>query len=228
MKIENTGSFKENMDSNFSEEKNDKKDEQNDDDQSFNPFYRVVKTYVLRAGRMTQAQERDYQDLSPVWCIPFAKSKINYIGIEVHRPGIGKLLGEIRKRDLKNLFIIEHDALEVLEYMFIDNSVNGFHIFFPDPWQKKRHNKRRLVQRPHTDLLVKKLAVGAYLYMVTDWQPYAESALAELSATSGLINKYDGFAEKQNWRPETKFERRGIKEDRIINELYFIKNEYTF
>lgn len=262
MKIENTGSFKENMDSNFSEEKNDKTAEQNDDDQSFNPFYRVIKTYVLRASRMTQAQERDYQDLSPVWCIPFAKSRINfidifgntnpviveigfgmgaataeiaaanpdinYIGIEVHRPGIGKLLGEIRKRDLKNLFIIEHDALEVLEYMFVDNSVNGFHVFFPDPWQKKRHNKRRLIQRPHTDLLVKKLAVGAYLYMVTDWQPYAESALAELSATPGLINKYDGFAEKQNWRPETKFERRGIKEDRIINELYFIKNECTF
>ena len=81
MKIENTGSFKENMDSNFSEEKNDKTAEQNDDDQSFNPFYRVIKTYVLRASRMTQAQERDYQDLSPVWCIPFAKSKINFIDI---------------------------------------------------------------------------------------------------------------------------------------------------
>ena len=222
-----------------------------------NSLYRAVRTYVLRAGRMTAAQERNYRELSPVWCIPFSSAKlnfmdifgntnptvveigfgmgtataeiaaanpdINFIGIEVHRPGVGRLLGEIRRRELKNLFIIEHDALEVLEHMVVDGSVNGFNIFFPDPWQKKRHNKRRLVRRPHTDLLAQKLASGGYIYMVTDWQPYAESALEEMSATPAMKNQYADFAPRQKWRPETKFERRGINEERIINELYFTK-----
>ena len=180
-----------------------------------NSFYRVVKTYVLRIGRMTAAQERDYNELSPVFCIPFENKQINfldifgntnpivveigfgmgaataeiaeqnpninYIGIEVHKPGVGRLLGEIRKRDLKNLYIIEYDAIEVLEKMFVDGSVNGFHIFFPDPWPKKRHHKRRIVQRPRTDLFAKKLAPEGYIYMVTDWYEYAEFALEELT-----------------------------------------------
>ena len=174
-----------------------------------NIIRREVKTYVLRIGRMTDAQERSYNELSPVWCIPFENKKlnfvdifgntnpiiieigfgmgdvtaklaqenpnINYIGIEVHKPGVGKLLSEIKKRDLKNLYIIEHDALEVLEQMIGDNSVNGFHIFFPDPWPKKRHHKRRLLQRPRTNLLAQKLAPEGYLYFVTDWFEYAES-----------------------------------------------------
>lgn len=219
--------------------------------------FRVIKTYVLRKGRMTQSQERDYAELSPKWCIPFSEEKldfekvfqnknpvvieigfgmgkataliaeanpqINYIGIEVHTPGVGKLLGEIKNKNLKNLYIIEHDALEVLDKMIMDESVDGFHIFFPDPWQKKKHHKRRLVQRPHTDLLSKKLKKGAYLYFVTDWLEYAESALPELEATPGLKNKYDGFAEKQTWRPETKFEKRGIEEERPITEIFFVK-----
>ncbi len=222
-------------------------------------FYRAVKTYVLRKGRMTSAQERDYRELSPVWCIPFENKKINfldvfgntnpttveigfgmgsataqiaernpdinYIGIEVHRPGVGRLLGEIRRRDLKNLYIIEHDALDVLDAMFVDNSVNAFHVFFPDPWPKKRHHKRRLVRRPHTDLFARKLAPGGYFYMVTDWTEYAESALEELRQTEGLRSPYDGFSERQIWRPETKFERRGIDAARPISELYFVKDE---
>lgn len=251
--------FKEYMNSDFSEQKTQTEEAPPDEGvPHLNSFYRVVKTYVLRSGRMTQAQERDYRELSPVWCIPFSKTKINfldifgntnpviaeigfgmgtataeiaashpdinYIGIEVHRPGIGRLLGEIRKRDLKNLFIIEHDALEALETMFVDNSVNGFHVFFPDPWQKKRHHKRRLVRRPHTDLLAQKLASGGYLYMVTDWLPYAQSALEELTATKTLTNRYESFAPRQDWRPETKFERRGINEERAISELYFVKS----
>ena len=188
-----------------------------------NSFYRVVKTYVLRIGRMTQAQERDYNELSPVFCIPFENKQINfldifgntnpivveigfgmgaataeiaeqnpninYIGIEVHKPGVGRLLGEIRKRDLKNLYIIEYDAIEVLEKMFVDGSVNGFHIFFPDPWPKKRHHKRRIVQRPRTDLFAKKLAPEGYIYMVTDWYEYAEFALEELKLTKSIHNK---------------------------------------
>ena len=222
-----------------------------------NIIRREVKTYVLRIGRMTDAQERSYNELSPVWCIPFENKKlnfvdifgntnpiiieigfgmgdvtaklaqenpnINYIGIEVHKPGVGKLLSEIKKRDLKNLYIIEHDALEVLEQMIGDNSVNGFHIFFPDPWPKKRHHKRRLLQRPRTNLLAQKLAPEGYLYFVTDWFEYAEFALEELNQTENLVNKYDGFAEPQEWRGQTKFERKGLNADRSITEIFFVK-----
>ena len=225
--------------------------------QKENIIRREVKTYVLRIGRMTDAQERSYNELSPVWCIPSENKKlnfvdifgntnpiiieigfgmgdvtaklaqenpnINYIGIEVHKPGVGKLLSEIKKRDLKNLYIIEHDALEVLEQMIGDNSVNGFHIFFPDPWPKKRHHKRRLLQRPRTNLLAQKLAPEGYLYFVTDWFEYAEFALEELNQTENLENKYDGFAEPQEWRGQTKFERKGLNADRSITEIFFVK-----
>ena len=220
-------------------------------------YRREVKTYVLRIGRMTAAQERAYAELSPSWCIPFeektlnfvdvfgntnpivveigfgmgdatvamaeANPDINYLGIEVHRPGVGRVLSEIKRRDLKNLYLIEHDAIEVLEKMIGDNSVNGFHIFFPDPWPKKRHHKRRMIQRPRTNLLAQKLAAGGYLYFVTDWLEYAEFALEELNQTEHLKNKYDGFAEAQPWRYQTKFERKGLSADRKITELFFEK-----
>lgn len=220
-------------------------------------YKRTVKTFVMRIGRMTAAQERAYNELSPAWCIPFENKKINfvdifgntnpiiieigfgmgdataelaqanpninYLGIEVHKPGVGKLLGEIKKRDLKNLYIIEYDALDVLEYMVGDNCVNGFHIFFPDPWPKKRHHKRRLVQRPKTDLFTQKLAPGGYIYFVTDIEEYAEFALEQLENTPHLKNKYKGFAEPQPWRAQTKFERKGMAADRKITELFFEK-----
>ena len=231
--------------------------QQNQENSSDVIHQRTVKTYVMRIGRMTAAQERQYNELSPAWCIPFENKKlnfvdvfgntnpiiieigfgmgdataelaqanpdINYLGIEVHKPGVGKLLGEIKKRDLKNLYIIEYDALDVLEYMVGDNSVNGFHIFFPDPWPKKRHHKRRLVQRPKTDLFTQKLTPGGYLYFVTDIIEYAEFALEQLKNTPHLKNKYDGFAEPQKWRAQTKFERKGMAADRQITELFFEK-----
>lgn len=149
--------------------------------------------------------------------------EINYLGIEVHRPGVGKLLGEIQSRGLKNLRIIEHDAMEVLADQIRNESVDAFHIFFADPWPKKRHHKRRLVQRPRTDLLSEKLCAGGYIYFVTDWLPYAQSALAELSLTPGLKNKFGGFAPHQPWRPETRFEQKGIDASRAISELFFEK-----
>lgn len=220
-------------------------------------FYREIKTYVLRIGRMTASQEKAYKELSPSYCIPFENKKlnfvdifgntnpivveigfgmgdatwqlakanpdINYLGIEVHKPGVGKLLNEIKRNDLKNIYIIEHDALEVLEFMIADNSVNGFHIFFPDPWPKKRHHKRRMVQRPRTNLMAQKLASGGYLYFVTDILDYAEFALEELTLTEGLKNKYKGFAEPQPWRMQTKFERKGMAAERQITELFFEK-----
>lgn len=220
-------------------------------------FYRTVKTYVLRAGRMTAAQQRDYAELSQRWCIPYEDKQlnlvdvfgnanpviieigfgmgaatieiaeknpdINYLGIEVHTPGVGRVLGEIKNRGLKNLFVIEHDALDVLENMISDNCVSGFHVFFPDPWPKKKHHKRRMMQRPRTDLFTRKLASGGYIYFVTDWEPYAEFALEELSLTEGLENKYEGYAQPQPWRPQTKFERKGLNADRKINEIFFVK-----
>lgn len=230
----------------------------NDDSNDSLPLIkREVKTYVLRAGRMTAAQEKAYKQLAPAYCIPFenkrinfvdifgntnpiiveigfgmgdatwqiakANPNINYIGIEVHTPGVGKLLSEIQKNELKNLYIIEYDAMEVLQNMFGDNSINGFHIFFPDPWPKKKHHKRRMLQRPRTDLLAKKLSAGGYLYFVTDWLEYAEFALEQLTDTPGLKNKYDGFAEPQLWRNQTKFERKGMAADRVITEIFFEK-----
>jgi tRNA (guanine-N7-)-methyltransferase len=150
---------------------------------------------------------------------------VNYLGIEVHTPGVGRLLGNIRDNNLQNLYIIEHDAMEVLEFMIPDNSVSGFHVFFPDPWPKKKHHKRRLMQRPRTNLLTQKLYEGGYVYMATDWEPYAEFALEELSPTSNLKNKYDGYAPHQEWRPETKFEHKGLAAERKICELFFEKIE---
>ncbi len=149
----------------------------------------------------------------------------NYLGIEVHKPGVGRLLGEISRRNLQNLYIIQYDAIAVLENMIPDDSINGFHIFFPDPWPKKKHHKRRLVQKPRTNLFEQKLAPEGYLYMVTDWLEYAEFALEQLQSTDGLVNKYDGFADSQDWRPCTKFEKKGIKSEHPITELYFIKKE---
>ena len=148
---------------------------------------------------------------------------INYLGLEVHKPGIGKLLGEIREKGLKNLRIIEHDALEVLENMIEDESVSAFHIFFPDPWQKKRHFKRRLIQRPRTDLITSKIQKGGYFYFVTDSLPYAEFGIEQLNRTPGLKNKYEGYAPRQEWRPETRFEQKGLDANRVINEMMFIK-----
>ncbi|MGI5057698.1 tRNA (guanosine(46)-N7)-methyltransferase TrmB [Treponema pectinovorum] len=146
---------------------------------------------------------------------------INYLGIEVHKPGIGKLLGEIKNRSLKNLRIIEKDAIEVLENMILEQSVDAFHIFFPDPWQKKRHQKRRLIQRPRTDLISSKLKKGGYLYFVTDWLPYAVFGLEQLENTPLLKNMYDGYCPHQDWRPETRFEQKGLDANRVINEMMF-------
>jgi len=145
----------------------------------------------------------------------------NYLGIEVHRPGIGRLLWEIEKRSLSNIRIIEHDAAEVMERMIPAGSLHAVHIFFPDPWPKKRHRKRRLVQRPFTETLAKSLRPGGYLYMVTDWEDYAGHALAELCATAGLRNAYDGFAAPQPWRPQTRFEQKGLAKNLSVRELYF-------
>jgi len=153
-----------------------------------------------------------------------ANPQKNYLGVEVHRPGIGRLLWEIEKRSLSNIRIIEHDAVQVAEKMIPSGSLEAVHLFFPDPWPKKRHRKRRLVQRPFTETLAGCLKPGGYLYMVTDWEDYALHALEELTATAGLRNVYDTFAPPQNWRPATKFEQKAHAQAHAIRELFFTKN----
>jgi tRNA (guanine-N7-)-methyltransferase len=148
----------------------------------------------------------------------------NYLGLEVHRPGIGRLLWEIERRSLSNIRIIEHDAVEVFEAMIPPRSLAAIHIFFPDPWPKKRHHKRRLIKRPFTETLAQKLLPGGYLYMVTDWEDYALQALAEFGATSGLSNTCEGFAPPQPWRPRTKFEAKGLEKNHRVREILFTRS----
>jgi tRNA (guanine-N7-)-methyltransferase len=148
----------------------------------------------------------------------------DYLGVEVFRPGVGRLLWEMEKRSVSNIRIIEYDAAAAVEKMIPDNSLEAVHLFFPDPWPKKRHNKRRLVQRPFTEILARKLRAGGYLYMVTDWEDYALHALSELSASPLLRNAHESFAPPAPWRPKTKFEQKGIMAGRAIYELYFVNN----
>jgi tRNA (guanine-N7-)-methyltransferase len=217
----------------------------------------MIKSFVLRSGRMSRAQIRSYENGKDAFLIPyspavtgfdryfgnqrpatveigfgmgFATAEIagqnpenNYLGIEVFRAGVGKLLWEIEKRGLENIRIVEHDAVEVMEKMAAPESFAAIHVFFPDPWPKKRHHKRRLIKRPFTGLLASRLRPGGYLYMVTDRPDYGDFALAELNATAGLENPYGGFAPRREWRPVTKFEKKGLDKNHPIRELYFVK-----
>ncbi len=147
----------------------------------------------------------------------------DFIGCEVHEPGVGALLKLIGEQDLSNIRIFQHDAVEVLEHMIPEGSLAGVHIFFPDPWHKKRHNKRRLIQPPFVARLVRHLAPGGYLHCATDWQPYAEQMLEVLSADPDLVNTATdgGYADKPSYRPLTKFENRGLKLGHGVWDLVF-------
>ena len=156
--------------------------------------------------------------------IAAANPNINYIGIEVFLYGFSKLMCEIENKNLKNLKVMRFDAVQVLQDMIPNDSVSGFHVFFPDPWPKKRHFKRRLIQLPFAQLLTSKLKKGGYIYCVTDWQEYADQMLDVFSQIEGLENPYNGFASPRPWRPETNFERKGLEKDYIINEVWVEKN----
>ena len=147
----------------------------------------------------------------------------NYLCIEVFKAGIASLLAKIESEKITNIRIIEGDAVEVLEKIIPSASISSFHFFFPDPWQKKKHNKRRFLHRPRTNLLHDKLTSKGYIYMVTDWQDYAFDAFNELSQTNGLTSICEGFAPHQLWRPQTKFESRAIQDGRQIYEMIFEK-----
>ena len=147
----------------------------------------------------------------------------NFLGIEVHLPGIGKVLDEIHSQQLTNLRVIQADAVEVLDQMIPDNSIAGFHIFFPDPWPKKKHHKRRLIQPEFAHKLPQKLIEGGYVYAVTDWEEYAAQIVEVLSREALLYNPYDGFAEPIGWRPKTSFQRKGEAKQHLIREIWFEK-----
>ncbi len=219
--------------------------------------HRSIRSYVLRQGRVSNAQQRAYDTLLPRYGIPFAPHAIDldqafgrsapkileigfgmgettadiaanhpendYLGIEVHTPGVGGLLKRIAERGLGNVRIIQHDAVEVLTHMITPSIFDGAHIFFPDPWPKKRHHKRRLIQPAFIALLAERMKPGAYVHVATDWQEYAEQVLAVLTAEPQLINTANGYAPRPDYRPQTKFESRGLKLGHGVWDIVFRK-----
>lgn len=207
-------------------------------------FRRPIRSFVLRQGRYSVAQQRAREALLPRFGIPFqsvpldfdvvfgreaprileigfgmgettaaiaqAMPEYDFLAIEVHTPGVGSLLKLIDERGLTNCRIVQHDAAEVAAQMIPTASLGGIHVFFPDPWPKKRHHKRRLLQPGFVHCLALLLSAGGYLHAATDWEDYATAILAACAAESLLENSAQGFAQRPDYRPLTKFERRGL------------------
>ena len=155
--------------------------------------------------------------------IAAANPQQDYLGVEVHTPGVGNLLKLVQEQGLTNLRVIRHDAVEVLRDMIADGALDGIHIFFPDPWPKKRHHKRRLLQPALVQLLCSKLKVGGYLHFATDWEEYAQWTLEVLCAEPMLANTAEDYAPRPDYRPLTKFEQRGLKLGHGVWDLIFRK-----
>lgn len=147
----------------------------------------------------------------------------DYLGVEVHSPGVGNLFKLIEEKQLTNLRLLRHDAVEVLDNMLADGSLDGVHIFFPDPWHKKRHNKRRLIQAPLVEKLVKKLKPGGYLHAATDWEDYAIQILEVFNGNADLQNTAEAYAPRPDYRPLTKFEARGIRLGHGVWDIIFTR-----
>ena len=143
-----------------------------------------------------------------------------YIAVDVHPPGIGKLLARIVENELTNLKVIEEDVHVVLQHMIADESLDGIHLFFPDPWPKKKHNKRRIVNEGFLSLIHPKIKKGGFIHIATDWVPYAVS-IQEVFAGSTLFT--GGVIEKPEWRPVTRFEGQGIDKDHAVNDMMYLK-----
>ncbi len=148
---------------------------------------------------------------------------IDYLGVEVHTPGVGALLKLIGEQQLGNLRIVQHDAVEVLRHMIPQAGLDGIHIFFPDPWHKKRHHKRRLIQPAFAQLLAERLRPGGYLHLATDWEDYARQMLEVLGATPLLRNSAETYAPRPRYRPLTKFEQRGMRLGHGVWDLVFLR-----
>lgn len=221
------------------------------------PEHRPIRSFVLRQGRISNAQRHAYEILLPQYGIPFEDNLINldqifgrsspkfleigfgmgettvsiaqmhlqndYLAIDVHTPGVGSLLKQIGETGLNNLRIIQHDAVEVLKCMLTPECLDGTHIFFPDPWPKARHHKRRLIQPQFITLLSERLKHGGYLHVATDWEEYAQQILQVLSSEPQLINTVTDYAPRPAYRPLTKFEQRGLKLGHGVWDLVFQK-----
>ena len=153
------------------------------------------------------------------------KPEFNYIGLEVYLKGFVQLLKTLGENEIDNVRIMRFNAVDVLQHMIPDNSVEGFHIFFPDPWPKKKHHKRRIMNPDFLHLLATKLKKGGYIYMVTDWQEYADEVLELVKGEPLLMNPVYTFAPPVTWRPLTKFEQKGMDKDYVINEIWFEKKK---
>ena len=151
-----------------------------------------------------------------------AHPESGYIAIEVHPPGIGKLLSLIEEHELTNVYIIEGDAIEILQTMFADHSINGFHLFFPDPWPKLKHNKRRIVNAEFLALVHQKLKSGGYINIATDWVPYAEWIRDVFSSSLDFTG---GEVPRPDWRPYTKFEGKGLAKEHRVSDFHFVAKD---
>jgi tRNA (guanine-N7-)-methyltransferase len=224
-------------------------------DQTEDLSKRHIRSFVLRAGRVSVAQQRAIDTWLPRYgishiarlidldqafgrkapkvleigfgmgdstaTIAAAHPEIDYLALEVHTPGVGNLLKLIDSEQLNNIRIMQHDAVEVLRDMIADGTLDGVHIFFPDPWHKARHNKRRLIQSPFIAKLVQKLKPGGYIHVATDWQDYAEQVLRVLSEEPLLENTAADYAPRPDYRPLTKFEQRGLRLGHDVWDLVF-------
>ena len=220
---------------------------------------RVIRSFVVRSGRMTVGQQRGWEQYWDKLGLEFSAQKVdvatlfdkaqplvleigfgmgdslfemasanpnlNFIGVEVHRPGVGAILAKAGDAELNNLKVMCCDAVEFIDKMLPDESVSRLQLYFPDPWHKKRHHKRRLVQPEFVSNILPKLSQGGVLHMATDWQPYAEHMLEVLEASSELKNQAGkgAFSEKPEFRPSTKFEKRGLKLGHSVWDLLFEK-----
>jgi tRNA (guanine-N7-)-methyltransferase len=218
---------------------------------------RPIRSYVLRQGRMSPAQQRAHEQLMPRFGVGYEARLLdfrtlfgrdaptvleigfgmgdttaeiaamqpdkNFLGIEVHAPGVGSLLKQVEARGLANVRVIQHDAVEVLNHMVPADSLAGVHIFFPDPWPKKRHHKRRLVQPPLVELLASRVKPGGYIHCATDWEAYAQQMLEVLSAEPSLVNTCAGFAARPDYRPLTRFEQRGLRLGHGVWDVIFTR-----
>lgn len=216
---------------------------------------RHIRSYVLRQGHLSHAQQRAVDTLMPRYGIAYenkildleqafgrnapkileigfgmgdstaaiaqAHPENDYLCLEVHTPGVGNLLKLIDAQQITNIRIIQHDAVEVLRDMIADASFDGVHIFFPDPWHKARHNKRRLIQSPFIAKLVQKIKPGGYIHAATDWQDYAEQILRVFGDEILLENTATDYAPRPEYRPLTKFEKRGINLGHGVWDLVF-------
>ncbi|MEO8346503.1 MAG: tRNA (guanosine(46)-N7)-methyltransferase TrmB [Betaproteobacteria bacterium] len=153
--------------------------------------------------------------------IAAANPQNDFLGLEVHGPGVGALLNRIEALGLTNLRIIQHDAVEVVTRMIPVAALTGIHVYFPDPWPKKRHHKRRLLQPGFVHALAQRLVPGGYLHAATDWEEYAEEILATFAGVPLLENMGSGYAARPAWRPHTKFETRGLKLGHGVRDIVF-------